>query len=96
MLYEVITEKLAAGELIGAYCLTEPGSGSDALAAKTTAVLSEDGTHYILNGTKQFITNGGFADLYTVFAKVDKEHFTGFLVERSFEGCEPGPRNNFV
>jgi len=84
-------EKLAFGEMIGAYCLTEPGSGSDALAAKTTAVLSEDGKHYILNGTKQFITNGGFADLYTVFAKVDKEHFTGFLVERNYEGCEPGP-----
>ena len=84
-------EKLASGELMGAYCLTEPGSGSDALAAKTSATLSEDGKYYILNGTKQFITNGGIADLYTVFAKVDKEHFTGFLVERNFEGVEPGP-----
>jgi len=88
---EKYLEKLATGELMGAYCLTEPGSGSDALAAKTSAVLSEDGKYYILNGTKQFITNGGIADLYTVFAKVDKEHFTGFLVERTFEGVEPGP-----
>jgi len=84
-------EKLATGELIGAYCLTEPGSGSDALAAKATATLSEDGKHYILNGTKQFITNGGIADIYTVFAKVDREHFTGFLVERAYEGIETGP-----
>lgn len=84
-------ERMTSGELMGAYCLTEPGSGSDALAAKTSAILSEDGKYYILNGTKQFITNGGIADLYTVFAKIDKEHFTGFLVERNFEGVEPGP-----
>lgn len=84
-------EKLMSGECIAAYCLTEPGAGSDALGAKTTAVLSEDGTHYILNGTKQFISNVAFADLFTVFAKVDKEHFTAFLVERSFEGMEFGP-----
>ncbi|MDH4182846.1 MAG: acyl-CoA dehydrogenase family protein, partial [Nitrospinota bacterium] len=83
--------KLISGEWIGAYALTEPESGSDALAAKTTAVLSPDGKHYILNGTKQFITNAGFADLITVFAKVDKEHFTGFLVERGFPGVELGP-----
>ncbi len=74
--------KLASGEWIGAYALTEPQSGSDALAAKTKAVLSEDGRHYILNGQKMWITNGGFADLFTVFAKVDGEKFTAFLVER--------------
>ncbi len=74
--------KLASGEWIGAYALTEPHSGSDALAAKTKAVLSEDGRHYILNGQKMWITNGGFADLFTVFAKVDGEKFTAFLVER--------------
>ncbi len=74
--------RLATGEMIGAYALTEPHSGSDALAAKTKAVLSEDGTHYILNGQKMWITNGSFADLFTVFAKVDGEKFTAFLVER--------------
>ena len=73
---------LASGEWIGAYALTEPQSGSDALAAKTKAVLSADGRHYILNGQKMWITNGGFADLFTVFAKVDGEKFTAFLVER--------------
>ncbi|MFA6148097.1 MAG: acyl-CoA dehydrogenase family protein [bacterium] len=83
--------KLISGEWISAYCLTEPGSGSDAMGAKTTATLSADGKHYILNGTKQFITNGGFADLYTVFAKVDRKQFTAFLVERSFDGISPGP-----
>ncbi len=83
-------EKLLTTELIGAYCLTEPGSGSDALSASTSAVLTEDGTHYVLNGTKQFITNAGFADLFTVFAKVDKQHFTGFLVERGYEGVSVG------
>ena len=74
--------KLATGEWIAAYCLTEPGSGSDALAAKTKATLSEDGTHYILRGQKMWITNGGFADIYIVFAKVDGEKFTAFIVER--------------
>ncbi|HXG92088.1 MAG TPA: acyl-CoA dehydrogenase family protein [Blastocatellia bacterium] len=74
--------KLATGEMIGAYALTEPHSGSDALAAKTRAVLSDDGRHYILNGQKMWITNGSFADLFTVFAKVDGEKFTAFLVER--------------
>jgi alkylation response protein AidB-like acyl-CoA dehydrogenase len=83
--------KLISGEWCSAYCLTEPGSGSDALGAKATAVLSEDGNHYILNGTKQFITNGGFAELFTVFAKIDKKHFTAFLVEKSFEGLVVGP-----
>src|SRR5215471_11733694 len=75
--------RLATGEWIGAYALTEPHSGSDALAAKTRAVLSPDGRHYVLNGQKMWITNGSFADLFTVFAKVDGEKFTAFLVERS-------------
>jgi alkylation response protein AidB-like acyl-CoA dehydrogenase len=74
--------RLATGEMIGAYALTEPHSGSDSLAAKTKAVLSDDGRHYILNGQKMWITNGSFADLFTVFAKVDGERFTAFLVER--------------
>ncbi len=84
-------EKMMSAECIAAYCLTEPGAGSDALGAQSTAVLSDDGTHYILNGTKQFISNVAFADLFTVFAKVDKEHFSAFLVERSFAGLEFGP-----
>ncbi|ORJ60691.1 acyl-CoA dehydrogenase family protein [Geothermobacter hydrogeniphilus] len=87
---EKYLEKIITGEWCAAYCLTEPGSGSDALGAQATATLSEDGKHYILNGTKQFITNGGFARLYTVFAKIDKEHFTAFLVERDFEGLVVG------
>jgi alkylation response protein AidB-like acyl-CoA dehydrogenase len=74
--------RLGSGELIGAYALTEPQSGSDALAAKTTARLTPDGTHYLLNGQKAWITNGGFADLFTIFAKVDGEKFTAFIVER--------------
>lgn len=82
--------KLATGELVAAYALTEPGSGSDALGAKTRAVLSEDGKHYILNGSKQFITNGAFADIFVVFAKVDGEKFTGFIVERDTPGFSPG------
>ncbi|MBT8329624.1 MAG: acyl-CoA dehydrogenase family protein [Desulfofustis sp.] len=88
---EKYLEKIISGEWVAAYCLTEPGSGSDALGAQATAVLSEDGSHYILNGTKQFITNGGIANLYTVFAKIDKQHFTAFLVERDFEGISNGP-----
>jgi len=88
---EQYLEKLISGEWISAYCLTEPGSGSDALGAQASAVLSEDGRHYILNGTKQFITNGGFAQLFTIFAKIDKEYFTAFLVERSYEGLIVGP-----
>lgn len=87
---EQYLEKITSGEWIAAYCLTEPGSGSDALGAQATAVLSDDGKHYILNGTKQFITNGGFADLFTIFAKIDKEHFTAFLVEKNFEGLVVG------
>jgi alkylation response protein AidB-like acyl-CoA dehydrogenase len=75
--------RLASGELIAAYALTEPQSGSDALAARTTATLTADGRHYLLNGQKMWITNGQFADLFTIFAKIDGEQFTGFLVERS-------------
>ncbi|HEY8398539.1 MAG TPA: acyl-CoA dehydrogenase family protein [Flavihumibacter sp.] len=82
--------KLATGEWKGAYGLTEPNSGSDALGAKTTAKLSEDGKYYILNGQKCWITNGGFADVYTVFAKVDGDKFTGFIVERGMEGFTQG------
>ncbi|HUE82879.1 MAG TPA: acyl-CoA dehydrogenase family protein, partial [Pyrinomonadaceae bacterium] len=74
--------KIASGELITAYALTEAGSGSDAMAAKATARLSEDGTHYILNGEKMWITNGGFADVFIVFAKVDGDKFSAFIVER--------------
>ena len=87
---EKYLEKIISGEWIAAYCLTEPESGSDALGARATATLSEDGQYYLLNGTKQFITNGGFAQLFTVFAKVDKEHFTAFLVERDFDGLVIG------
>ena len=86
--------RLATGEWLAAYCLTEPDSGSDALGAKTTAVLAGDGSHYLLTGTKQFVTNGGFADLFTVFAKVDRERFTAFLVERRFPGVSVGPEEN--
>jgi alkylation response protein AidB-like acyl-CoA dehydrogenase len=86
--------RLATGELIAAYALTEPGSGSDALAAKTKAVLSPDGKTWRLTGTKQFITNAGFADLFTVFAKVDGEKFTGFLVERTAPGLTIGPEEH--
>lgn len=81
--------KIASGELITAYALTEAGSGSDAMAAKATARLSDDGTHYILNGEKMFITNGGFADIFIVFAKVDGDKFTAFIVEKQ-EGVTPG------
>jgi len=86
--------KLASGEWKGAYGLTEPNSGSDALGAKTKAVLSEDGKHYILNGQKCWITNGGFADVYTVFAKIDGEKFTAFIVERGMEGFTQGPEEH--
>ena len=83
-------EKIITGQWLAAYCLTEPGSGSDALGAQASAVLSADGSHYLLNGTKQFITNGSFADLFIVFAKIDKEHFTCFLVEKTFAGLVVG------
>jgi butyryl-CoA dehydrogenase len=85
--------RLASAELIGAYALTEPHAGSDALAAKTRADLSADGTHYVLNGSKMWITNAGKADLFTVFAKIngEKDKFTAFLVERSWPGVTVGP-----
>ena len=82
---------LASGEKLGAYALTETGSGSDALAAKSKAVLTDDGKSYILNGTKQFITNAGFADIFTVFAKVDGDKFSAFLVEKGTPGFSIGP-----
>jgi alkylation response protein AidB-like acyl-CoA dehydrogenase len=86
--------KLATGEWLAAYALTEPQAGSDALAAKTRAVLDPDGKNYRLTGTKQFITNAGFADLFTVFAKVDGEKFTAFLVERTTPGLSTGPEEH--
>ena len=86
--------KLITGEWAGAYGLTEPNSGSDALGAKTTAKLSEDGKYYLLNGQKCWITNGGFAQVYTVFAKVDGDKFTGFIVERGTEGFTQGPEEH--
>ena len=86
--------KLASGVWKGSYGLTEPNSGSDALGAKTTAVLSADGKHYILNGQKCWITNGGFADVYTVFAKIDGDKFSGFIVERGTEGFTQGPEEH--
>jgi alkylation response protein AidB-like acyl-CoA dehydrogenase len=82
--------KLSTGELKAAYCLTEPSSGSDALAAKTVATLSEDGTEYILTGQKMWISNGGFADVFTVFAQVDGDKFTGFVIEKGTEGLTLG------
>ena len=78
--------KIASGEMIGAYALTEPGHGSDALGAETTAVLSDDGKYYILNGQKQFITNAGFADLFLTYAQIDGKEFTSFIVERQWDG----------
>src|SRR5271166_5750231 len=82
--------KLATGEMIGAYCLSEPQAGSDAQNSLTRAELNAEGTHYILNGQKMWITNGGFADLFIVFAKVNGEKFTAFIVEKAFPGCKPG------
>ena len=82
--------KLATAELIGAYCLSEPQAGSDAQNSLTRAELNSEGTHYVLNGQKMWITNGGFADLYIVFAKIDSEQFSAFIVERKFPGCKPG------
>ncbi|MGF7186621.1 hypothetical protein GGQ84_002745 [Desulfitispora alkaliphila] len=81
---------LASGEKIAAYCLTEPGSGSDALAAKTKAVLSDDGKYYTINGTKQYITNAGMADVFVTYAKVDGDKFTGFIIDRDLEGVSLG------
>jgi alkylation response protein AidB-like acyl-CoA dehydrogenase len=81
---------LASGEKLAAYALTEPGSGSDALGARTTAKLNTAGTHYILNGEKQWITNAGFADVFVVYAKIDGEQFTAFIVDRDFAGVSTG------
>ncbi|MEH6953530.1 acyl-CoA dehydrogenase family protein [Neobacillus drentensis] len=81
---------LASGEKLAAYALTEPGSGSDALGARTTARLNAAGTHYILNGEKQWITNAGFADVFVVYAKIDGEQFTAFIVDRDFPGVSTG------
>ncbi len=86
--------KLATGEWLAAYALTEPQAGSDALAARTRAVLDPDGRTYKLTGTKQFITNAGFADVFTVFAKVDGEKFTAFIVERATPGLSLGPEEH--
>ncbi|GIX46980.1 MAG: acyl-CoA dehydrogenase [Candidatus Tectimicrobiota bacterium] len=81
---------LATGDKLGCYALTEPQAGSDALAVQTTATLAPDGRHYLLSGTKIFVTNAGFADLFTVFAKVDRAHFTAFVVERQAPGLTVG------
>jgi len=86
--------KLGSGEWKASYGLTEPNSGSDALGAKTTATLTDDGKHYLLNGQKCWITNGGFADVYTVFAKIDGDKFTGFIVDRNTEGFTLGPEEH--
>ncbi|RAV20640.1 acyl-CoA dehydrogenase family protein [Paenibacillus contaminans] len=83
--------KLVSGETISAYCLTEPASGSDSLNARTTAKLNPEGTHYVLNGAKQFITNAGFAGLFIVYAKIDGAKFTAFIVERGYSGVSTGP-----
>jgi alkylation response protein AidB-like acyl-CoA dehydrogenase len=86
--------KLASAEWVGAYCLSEATSASDALNCKTRATLDAEGKHYLLNGTKMWVTNGGIADVYVVFAKVDGEKFTAFIVERSFAGVAPGAEEN--
>src|SRR6202043_1066678 len=82
--------KLPTAETIGAYCLSEPQAGSDAQNSLTRAELNKEGTHYVLNGQKMWITNGGFADVYVVFAKINGEKFTAFIVERTFPGFKPG------
>ncbi|TXC91633.1 acyl-CoA dehydrogenase [Metabacillus litoralis] len=86
--------KLANGEFIGAYCLTEPNAGSDALAAQTTAKLNDENTHYVLNGTKLYITNAAFSDTFIVYAKINGEKFTAFIVEKNFPGLVLGPEEN--
>ncbi|MBM7691323.1 alkylation response protein AidB-like acyl-CoA dehydrogenase [Peribacillus deserti] len=86
--------KMASGEYIGAYCLTEPNAGSDALSSQTTARLNEEGTHYILNGTKLYITNAAFSDTFIIYAKVDGDHFTAFIAEKGFPGLTLGPEEN--
>lgn len=87
---EYYLPKLASGEFVGAYCLTEPEAGSDALSARTTAVLNEAGTHYLLNGSKMFITNASFSDTFIVYAKVGGKDFTAFIVEKDFPGLSFG------
>lgn len=87
---EYYLPKLASGEFVGAYCLTEPEAGSDALSARTTAVLNEAGTHYLLNGSKMFITNAAFSDTFIVYAKVDGTAFTAFIVEKDYPGLSLG------
>ena len=86
--------KLASGEWKASYGLTEPNSGSDALSVKSSAVLSDDGKYYILNGQKCWITNGGFADIFTVFAKIDGDKFTAFILEKGMEGFTQGPEEH--
>jgi alkylation response protein AidB-like acyl-CoA dehydrogenase len=86
--------KMATGEMIAAFALTEPEAGSDALSGKTKATLSPDGKYYILNGQKQFITNAGFADVFMTYAKVDEEKFTSFIVEKKFEGVSVDEEEN--
>ncbi|MBM7703739.1 acyl-CoA dehydrogenase family protein [Metabacillus iocasae] len=86
--------KMASGEYIGAYCLTEPNAGSDALAAQTTARLNKAGTHYLLNGSKLYITNAVFSQTFIVYAKVDGQHFTAFIVEKNFKGLSLGPEED--
>jgi len=83
--------KLASGEYLGAYCLTEPNAGSDALASQTTAKLNDQGTHYLLNGTKLYITNAIFSDTFIVYAKVDGDEFSAFIVEKNYPGISLGP-----
>src|SRR5260370_81331 len=82
--------KLATGELIGAYCLSEPQAGSDAQNSLTRAELNREGTHYILNGQKMWITNGGFADLYLAFSNVNADEFNPFILQRTFPRVKPG------
>jgi alkylation response protein AidB-like acyl-CoA dehydrogenase len=86
--------KLASGEWVAAYALTEQGSGSDARGAKTKAVKSADGKHYVLNGSKLYITNAAFADVFVVFAQVDGDKFTGFIVEKDTPGLTVGPEEH--
>src|SRR6202041_2282964 len=86
--------KIASGEWLSCYCLSEPQAGSDSLAARTRAVLSADGKNWILNGQKMWITNGGFADVYIVFAKVDGTQFSAFIVERGTPGFTVGAEEN--
>src|ERR1700760_1166969 len=88
--------RLGSGEIVGAYALSESTSGSDAMNCRTRAALSSDGSHYVLNGEKMWITNAGFADLFTVFAKIDGEKFSAFLVEKDFPGFSIGAEEHKV